>query len=695
MTKAFFSYVHKVDELDSGWLTALRERLQREVRELRGKDDFEIFQDRDGIGWGDVWRDSIQKVAGECLCIIPVVTERYFTSEVCQEELNLFSSRQQKGIILPLLYMKSKSLEGDSDCARLLRAHNYVDLTHLRNSDTTGEPYRRAIAELAEKLNAAIDKIAANDSPNAEQGGPVSAQNKPREQCSALILAILKQDHCDGASARAVAGQLVARMDRLSKQTGLALAQLTRYAVEHCLLSYDDNCFGFLESMANANGKDVLTQRVQASSPGNALQHLTDSMFFARVLEREGAWRAYFGALADQGHALTQISSFDIRVDAGYLASQHLLAGLLSHFQDDWRPVLETYRIRVAGIPGEPPSAFAHLQATQWNCWLVWGPSIPVCRCDDWRGGIAMQFGHGDENNSIPLLLRDEQLTWARYSSSSGKAPRAIVEGRLRWAPWTWQAPKPPWQNAEPAGDSPAGRAYAQRCLYEESKTSHAHHSDGLVLEASKIEVDQKQQGSDYFSAYLWLMFLVGTKSERPDLPRRLDERAYPNPRDLPRPDRTITSLMKGAELWKDLLPVFVHANLSDSLAFGFQQKVLVSNALALLREIWHTRESSFNQDDIAKGIQFHLVSGSDYPGCGCAPPFPTTPSLLDLLREGVASIAANEPDLAQSIVLPAEMNESRNPTLRAFYCACRMPSLIKAYYEYVDENMSALTEHD
>jgi cobaltochelatase CobT len=70
---AFMSYAHR-DNKD-GRLTKLREGLSHEVS-VRTGEDFEIFQDRRHILWGQNWKVRIEESLDEVTFLIPVVTPR-------------------------------------------------------------------------------------------------------------------------------------------------------------------------------------------------------------------------------------------------------------------------------------------------------------------------------------------------------------------------------------------------------------------------------------------------------------------------------------------------------------------------------------------------------------------------------------------------------------------------------------------
>ena len=65
---AFLSYVRSDDDHDYGKITALRKRLEGEVRLQTGQ-LFAIFQDRNDISWGQEWEQRIEATLLE-VCLL-------------------------------------------------------------------------------------------------------------------------------------------------------------------------------------------------------------------------------------------------------------------------------------------------------------------------------------------------------------------------------------------------------------------------------------------------------------------------------------------------------------------------------------------------------------------------------------------------------------------------------------------------
>src|SRR5208283_526558 len=150
---AFWSYTRFDDKHAHGKLTALREQLERELRSQLGT-PFAIFQDTEGLEWGERWKEKLVTSIGEALFFIPVVTPTYFGSQVCRTELEAFLQREQKllyeELILPV-YWISVDRPGD-ELAGTLMSRNYVDFRELRFNNVGDPAVERKIAEIASQL---------------------------------------------------------------------------------------------------------------------------------------------------------------------------------------------------------------------------------------------------------------------------------------------------------------------------------------------------------------------------------------------------------------------------------------------------------------------------------------------------------------------------------------------------------------
>jgi hypothetical protein len=79
-----------------GALSALRERIQRELRSQLGRQPktFRLWQDKEAIPYGTFWEDRINTAVAESVFFIPIITPTAVRSRHCKFELDSFLSRE-------------------------------------------------------------------------------------------------------------------------------------------------------------------------------------------------------------------------------------------------------------------------------------------------------------------------------------------------------------------------------------------------------------------------------------------------------------------------------------------------------------------------------------------------------------------------------------------------------------------------
>lgn len=385
----------------------------------------------------------------------------------------------------------------------------------------------------------------------------------------------------------------------------------------------------------------------------------------SKLLARADEIRNYFGVLATDWSAYRYGADrfvSKVRVRRGFVAPLHLLSGLLAETEDDWGPVIEDYGRQVAQPmpkargPGgelvafgarEQELALQRLQTFLFDCWLLWGPSIPLCTCEAWHGGRpVLQFGFGDESNSLALLperaLSTETLR-AFFASERVLGTMSVVKvagvtGVLQWGP---------------SVDS-SGISQAQQILCDPDEDRLALLVDDLPHPSGG---NMEELSARYYSAYLWAMFVV------------CDARQVPVYRDEP---------------WRGMLPFFEHGNLAEDQPMTMLKRHLavktLSSVLRLLRELPH--------------LNLRLVSAIDESGCGCdlvCPP-PTGESIAEVMRQIVDDnevFADLRPGgkLHQRLILCPVLQATDGPELweDGDYSSCNFPQLIKRYYTYLE----------
>ncbi|WP_167434450.1 cobaltochelatase CobT-related protein [Mesorhizobium helmanticense] len=192
---AFLSYVRSDDDHDSGRITELRQRLEGEVKIQTGE-DFPIFQDRNDIKWGQVWKERIETTILDITFLIPIITPTYFRSEMCRKEFETFLIREsalgEDRLILPIYYVQAKQLEagfprGTDAIADVLKTRNWADWRQYRFDPLSAPEIKKAIAGMASTIGMAMDELhevlrAATAKPVSEKISPLppSPPSRPR-----------------------------------------------------------------------------------------------------------------------------------------------------------------------------------------------------------------------------------------------------------------------------------------------------------------------------------------------------------------------------------------------------------------------------------------------------------------------------------------------------------------------------------
>jgi formylglycine-generating enzyme required for sulfatase activity len=181
---AFISYARRDDAAYGGRITGLRERLQRMVAAAIGR-DFEIFQDCEGIAWGQHWRSRLDEALDEGLFLIPILTPSYFNSEACRAELETFLELERrsgrKDRILSLYFLHAPVYEQRTDpLVGILHERQHRDWRHLRIDPLGSAKVMRALDSLARELADAIHARQEDASPPAKV--PDSLARSPAAQ---------------------------------------------------------------------------------------------------------------------------------------------------------------------------------------------------------------------------------------------------------------------------------------------------------------------------------------------------------------------------------------------------------------------------------------------------------------------------------------------------------------------------------
>jgi TIR domain-containing protein len=116
----FFSYSRQDDEDSHGALSALRDRIQRQLRGQlgRSREALKLWQDTDAIPWGALWEARIKEAIDQSVFFIPIITPTVIHSRHCRFELEAFLEREaaldRSDLVFPILYIRVPALEDEA-----------------------------------------------------------------------------------------------------------------------------------------------------------------------------------------------------------------------------------------------------------------------------------------------------------------------------------------------------------------------------------------------------------------------------------------------------------------------------------------------------------------------------------------------------------------------------------------------------
>ncbi|QDM27316.1 TIR domain-containing protein [Tardiphaga sp. vice352] len=97
------------DDFFGGAITSFRAFLELGVRVVTGDKEFSIFQDIDGIQFGQRWQSQLDQAIETTRLLIPIITPLFFQSGACRDELTKFISHERelgrRDLILPLYFV--------------------------------------------------------------------------------------------------------------------------------------------------------------------------------------------------------------------------------------------------------------------------------------------------------------------------------------------------------------------------------------------------------------------------------------------------------------------------------------------------------------------------------------------------------------------------------------------------------------
>jgi hypothetical protein len=359
-----------------------------------------------------------------------------------------------------------------------------------------------------------------------------------------------------------------------------------------------------------------------------------------------------------------EVTAFTLKleIEDAFIAPLHLIAGLLNRVDDEWREILNVYKKDMSdeqkkqtGAPWRLAlKAIRPIQKFTFDCWLLWGPSIPICdeTCSRHQGSMSsIQLGYGDENSSIEVIGNHETIgrtvgALAQKRDGSELAVNVATRG---------------WLSHSHVYRDDAGVSAAIRKSWEADENGRVL----LLLEhdGGKGSIDPKSDPSFYYTAYLWVCFVMMRDKGGEFLPISSSDDA-----------RDISS---SREPWLDFMPFFEHGNIAESATYEFLKRQLALKAmggLARLVEEWEAAHPG-----VAYPLKFAYACAIDDSGCGSDVKFSREDDIGDIKAEMAALLAGAYAKLKDIVLLDHYAADATNP-----HASCTMPDAIREFYDHV-----------
>jgi TIR domain len=157
-SSGFWSYVQADNEAEQGRIKDLADDLGKQFAAITSE-PIQIFFDKSSLGWGDDWEARIEDAVIATSFFVPIVSPRYLASDACRRELQLFVRKAEsigyKDLVLPLVWFDVPDLHEANpvdDLAVIIKRYHWADWRDLRFEERDSGVYRRAVADLAQRL---------------------------------------------------------------------------------------------------------------------------------------------------------------------------------------------------------------------------------------------------------------------------------------------------------------------------------------------------------------------------------------------------------------------------------------------------------------------------------------------------------------------------------------------------------------
>jgi hypothetical protein len=408
----------------------------------------------------------------------------------------------------------------------------------------------------------------------------------------------------------------------------------------------------FLQALQNRKKEDLSVSSLSVKNCTHLVQSRDRIKHYFEALQ-------HFQVDPRQPRSPNEHFLFKVRVEEGYVAAQFLVCGLLDSFDEDWGKILDKYRLllrdqtewkelrkRLRLNNRKEWQSLVQLQLFQFNCWLLWGPSIPMCTCKAWTGAATerqlLQFGYGDENNSI-LLETEPKVLYSDDALAVKRMARRVksLAGNLHWS------------------------QDMKLCDAQQTITV-SESGGGMPLPVMRLDkgssVEFDLEDDSYFSAYIWVMLVMCT------------------------PDKEIIF----EKPWRNLIPFFEHGNIANEATREAHTQILAAKAIAGAEKLLMQH----------KTVVLRYACASDHSFCGKGASSGVIQGLLIARKKELRELLKSTQELLESAkdakdrdkAAPVidrlealdrlEISNDFDETLAESFASCSLPDWVNRYKE-------------
>jgi hypothetical protein len=214
----FFSYSREDDKDSDTALSALRKRIQGELRGQLGRTTktFRLWQDKQAIPPGTLWESEIKSAVAQSVFFIPIITPTVVASSFCQLELEFFLAREaalgRDDLVFPILYIDVPALEDslqrqNDPVLSLIAKRKLWDWREIRYLDINSTDARREMGRFCKDVRDALRRSWLSPE-----------EREQREEAAARQQAEAERQRQDADRAKEHARQSAAEEDRRKRE---------------------------------------------------------------------------------------------------------------------------------------------------------------------------------------------------------------------------------------------------------------------------------------------------------------------------------------------------------------------------------------------------------------------------------------------------------------------------------------------